>query len=126
LGFYDFLEEDLLRVIEESRMLGKVTDTLNTTFIALIPNEIVHESFDDYRLVSPCNSIYKIITKILANMLKEILLEFISEDRFGFLHNTQIRDVVGTTQTSLYTIKVKRLPAIVMKLDLARAYDKVN
>jgi hypothetical protein len=37
LGFYELLEEDLLRVIEESRSLGKVLEALNTIIIALIP-----------------------------------------------------------------------------------------
>jgi len=36
LGFYDFLEEELLRVINESRVSSKILGALNTTFITLI------------------------------------------------------------------------------------------
>jgi hypothetical protein len=37
LGFYDMLEGDLLRIVEESRQSGKIIGALNSTFIALIP-----------------------------------------------------------------------------------------
>ena len=36
LGFYDFLVEELLKLIEEFRALGKVLGALNSTFRTLI------------------------------------------------------------------------------------------
>jgi hypothetical protein len=36
LGFYDFLEKDILHVIEESRRSGKILSAMNVAFIALI------------------------------------------------------------------------------------------
>lgn len=98
LGFYDFLVEELLKLIEEFRALGKVLGALNSTFRTLILKKNNLESFDDYRPISLCNSMYKIIAKILTNRLKRILSDVISEEQFGFLHNRQIHNTVGTTQ----------------------------
>jgi hypothetical protein len=37
LGCYDFIGEDLRRVVEASRTIGKMLGAFNTTFLALIP-----------------------------------------------------------------------------------------
>eukprot|EP01018_Ginkgo_biloba_P022601 Gb_35090 [translate_table: standard] len=42
-GFYDLLEEDLLRVIEEVKNSGKVSRSLNATFLDLIPKKDKHD-----------------------------------------------------------------------------------
>jgi hypothetical protein len=42
LRFYEFLEEDLVRVIEESRVFGRIVVAFNTTFIALISKFTIH------------------------------------------------------------------------------------
>ena len=49
----------------------------------------------------------------------------ISEEQFAFLFNRQ-HDAVGNAQEEIHTIKLKKLPAAVMKIDLSKAYDKVN
>lgn len=53
-------------------------------------------------------------------------MTFISEEQFGFLFNRKILDAVSSVQEDLHTIRIKKLPATVMKLDLAKAYNKVN
>jgi hypothetical protein len=78
------MEEEMLRVIEESRKLGKFLGFLNITSIALIPNKNDPRSFEYYRLVSLCNLMYKIITKILTNISKCIFSNFTLKIDFGF------------------------------------------
>jgi hypothetical protein len=95
LGFYDFFEEELLRVIEEYRISGKVLGALNAIFIDSIPKKYEPRNFDDYKPISLCNSVYKIITNILANKLKGIFFDFILENQIGFLINWQIHKAVG-------------------------------
>jgi len=65
--FFEVLGTDLLRIIEESRRNERILGTLKSTFIALIPKADKPSSFDDFRLISLCNCIYKIIPKIIAN-----------------------------------------------------------
>eukprot|EP01018_Ginkgo_biloba_P003770 Gb_15008 [translate_table: standard] len=73
LGFYEVIEEDLMSVIEESRSSGRILAAFNTTFIALIPKSDNPSSFDEYRPISLCNCIYKIIAKIIARRVKRLL-----------------------------------------------------
>ena len=46
---FDVLGEDLLRVIELSRVSGKISGVFNSTFLALIPKIDSPLSFEDFR-----------------------------------------------------------------------------
>jgi hypothetical protein len=78
LGFFDLLGHDILRLVEEIRLIGEMPLILNSTFIALIPKKDNPNSLDDFRPISPCNCIYKIVSKVLARRLKIILSDEIS------------------------------------------------
>jgi hypothetical protein len=60
--------------------LEKKLGALNTTFIVLIPKEQSRDTFEDYRPISLCNLIYKLISKIIANILKGIMSCFVIEE----------------------------------------------
>lgn len=65
LGLFDILGDDLLRVLEDSNQNMWILASFNTTFIALIPKNDAPHSFDDFRSISLCNGIYKMIMKII-------------------------------------------------------------
>jgi hypothetical protein len=52
IGFFEKLEEELLRVIEELRRSRRMLAAFNATFIALIPKSDNHTSFGEYRPIS--------------------------------------------------------------------------
>ena len=82
---FDVLGEDLLRVIELSQISGKLPGVFNSTFLALIP-KIEHPlSFEDFRPISLCNFVYKIIGKIISIRIRKVLGRCISGEQFGFL-----------------------------------------
>ena len=64
LRFCDLFEVNLLRMIEDSRFSCKILEAFNSTSIALIPKSDNTLSFENYKLVSLCNFIYKIISKM--------------------------------------------------------------
>ena len=64
-----------------------VAPSLNSTFIALIPKKDKPLSFVDFRPISPCNLVYKLISKIIDVIFKPFLDSHISREQFGFLKN---------------------------------------
>jgi hypothetical protein len=120
------LKNDLLLVVRESQKEGRIHGPLNATFLCLIPKKQCPSSFEDYRTIACCNVIYKLISKIISRRLRPMLSAFIGEEQFGFLHNRQIHDVVSIAQEVLHSVKKRNLKETILKLDLSKAYDRVN
>eukprot|EP00253_Pinus_taeda_P023181 PITA_23181 len=126
LAFLDLLGGDLLAVIEESRTSGHIHPPINFTYLALIPKTDSPSSFNDFRPISLCNCLYEIISKIIANRIKPILSKHISQEQFAFLHHRHIQHAIGTAQEALHSIKLRNLKGLTLKIDLSKAFNKVN
>ena len=123
---FDVVGEDLLRVIELSRVSGKIPVIFNSTFLALIPKIDHPLSFEHFRPISLCNFVYKIFGKHISVRIKTVLARCISSEQFGFLPGRQIHDAVGVIQEGMHTMHRKSIKAVMLKIDLYKAYDRVS
>ena len=64
------VEKDILAVLEEFFQHCKFEKSLNATFIALIPKKNDASNIRDFRPISLVGSMYKILSKVLANRLE--------------------------------------------------------
>lgn len=83
----------------------------------------------DFRPISLCNVIYRIVAKMLANRLKQILNDIISPTQSAFIPNRLITDNVIVGYECLKKIRQnmgKRNGLVALKLDISKAYDKIE
>ena len=126
LSFFYLVGNDLLAAVEQTHLEGCFQKVLNVTYITLMPKCENLETFADFRPISLCNLLYKVIKNIISDKLKPLLADAILGERFGFLKNREILEVVGITQEVLHSIKARKLEALILKMDLVKAYDRVN
>ena len=75
---WNIVKEDIVRVMEDSRLHRTILKALNTSFIALIPKQDNAKMPKKYRRITLCNVVYNIISKVVANGLKPLLPMIIS------------------------------------------------
>eukprot|EP00253_Pinus_taeda_P025511 PITA_25511 len=126
LAFCELLGNDLLKFVEECRIYGSIYNVVNSTFIALIPKSDSPSSFNDFRPISLCNYLYKIICKVIANHLRPILSHHITPQQFSFLEHRQIHEAIGSAHEAIHSIWTKHLKGIILKIYLAKAFDQVS
>jgi hypothetical protein len=74
---WDVLKEDIMNVLI-FHAKGMFENSLNATFIALIPKKSGAIDIKDFRPFSLVGGIYKIVVKVLANRLKMVVEKIIS------------------------------------------------
>ena len=83
----------------------------------------------EYRPISLCNVIYKLISKLLANRLTNVLAEIIDESQSVFVPGKLISDNVLVAFETMHNIDQRRKGKeafMVVKLDMSKAYDRVE
>lgn len=101
----------------------------NHAHIALIPKLKKLTFVGNYRLISLCNIVYKIITKTMANRLKSIFLKIIDDSQSAFALGRLIIDNIIVTFETLHSLHKRhrgKKSFMVLKLYKSKAYDKVE
>ena len=74
---WNVVKMDVMKVIHEFELGNSGFERLNKSYLFLLPKKSSAENFSDYRPIALSNSIYLIISKIIANRLCEVLKELI-------------------------------------------------
>ena len=127
--FWNTIKGDVIPAILSFFNTGHMLRSINHTIISLIPKMLNPTCLKNFRPISLCSVIYKIISKILANRLKPILDICISNTQSTFIPDRQILDNVIIAHEYMHYLKNKRQGLdgyMAIKLDMAKANDRVE
>ena len=108
---------------------GSLLKSINHTFITLIPKVKNPKKVSEFRPISLCNVIYKIVSKVIENRLKPLLNDIISKTQSAFTASRLITDNILIVFESLHHMKTSctgRSGYMALKLDMSKAYDRVE
>lgn len=68
--FWKIIGGDVVRTVQQFFQEGHLLPNLNETNLVLIPKVAIPSNISQFRPISLCNVVYKVISKILAKRLK--------------------------------------------------------
>lgn len=100
---------------------------INQTMLTLIPKVKEPRQMGDFHPISLGNFSAKIISKILAIRLARILPQVVDEEQAGFVQGRNIATHCALAQELVREINRKVTGGnVVFKIDMAKAYDRLE
>lgn len=118
---------DFVVVIQSVFRYGFLPKGVNSTILALVPKKTDSMEIKDFRPIACCNVLYKVVSKILANRLKEILLRIITQNQSAFVKGRLLMEnVLLASELVKDYHKEDVSPRCLMKIDISKAFDSVQ
>ena len=119
----------VLSFLHSGRYLRRYLRKMNFTHIVLIPKKNDPKYITEFCPISLGNIVLRIISKVLANRIKIILPNVISDSQSAFVLNRNITDKTTIAFEMLHRMRNRRkwkTGHMAIKLDISKAYDRVE
>jgi hypothetical protein len=98
---------------------------VNGAMLTLLPKTTATSCLKDYRLISLIHCLGRLVLKVLANRLEPRLAELIHSGQSAFIKGHFIQGNFNLVQSSAKLLHAKKFPCLLLKIDIARAFDSV-
>lgn len=120
------MKENILDIFRDFHSNGIINKVVNATYIALIAKKEKCSCAFDCRPIRLTTTLYKLLAKVIADRLKNTLLEMVSENQMAFIRGRQITDAILIANEAINFWKIKKVRGFAIKLDVEKAFDKIN
>lgn len=125
---WDIIAEDMVNMVHAFFNGHELPRHITHTNLVLLPKKKEVVTFSDMRPISLSNFVNKIFSRVVHERLAVLLPNIVSEEQAGFVKGRSIVENVLLTQEIITDIRLrtKAGPNVVIKLDMAKAYDRVS
>lgn len=95
-------------MVQNAFSMATVLNNINDTLIVLIPKVDHPQTIKEFRPISLCNVVYKIISKVMVNRLKPLLSNIVSPNQSSFVPNRQTADNIFVVQEIIHKLRNRK------------------
>ncbi len=119
--------DDVIGACQEFFDTVRLFRAVNSTAITLVPKKPNANLPKDYRPISCCTTLYKCISKLLANRFQKVLSGWISSNQTAFVPGRNINENIWLAHEVVRNSHRSGLtPRCAIKIDLMKAFDSLN
>jgi hypothetical protein len=98
---------------------------VNGALLTLLPKTTATSCLKDCRPISLIHCLGRLVSKVLANRLASRLVELIHSGQSVFIKGHLIQGNFNLVQSSAKLFHAKKFPCLLLKIDIAQAFDSV-
>ncbi len=126
-SFWIYIKLLLIESIEHTTKTGELSIEQKRGIITLLPKKDNSRHFlKHWRPISLLNTDYKIIAKLIADILKHVLPLLINNVQTGYLKNRYIGENIRLLQDISFFTEHTKTSAIFLSVDFEKAFDTLN
>lgn len=131
VGFFkdawSIVGSDVREAILDFFLRNRLHKGFNSSVVALIPKHKEAKMIKDFRPISCCSTVYKIISKVLTNRLSKVIDTLVGKNQAAFVPGQQLHDHVLLAFELLRGYERKHgTPKCMLQIDIQKAYDTVH
>lgn len=126
--FWNIVGDSIVEEVKNIFSSSTMPRHLNETLITLIPKCPKADCLAAFKPISLCNTVYKVVTKIIVKRLRPLLSGLISPLQTAFVPGRLGMDNMIITQEIIHTMSKKKgkIGYMAIKIDLEKAYDRLE
>ena len=128
-NYWSMVGNDVTDAILMYLNTGTFPSPLGHSFITLIPKVKNLEYISQYQPISLSNVLYRVYSKVLANRLKKMLPNIVSEHQSAFMTDRLISNNIMIAFETLHYMRNHSIGStgfMALELDMSKAYDRVE
>lgn len=106
--FWDLYSSDIISVVKDCFITASLPEHLNDTLIALVPKVERPTSMPQLRPISLCNTLYKVVSKILVARLRPLMSKVVSPTQVSFVPGRHITNNIVVAHELLHKFKISK------------------
>lgn len=130
--FYKFfwldIKTKLLDSFQYSFEVGHMSHSQKRGIITLIHKGkgLSRDKLANWRPITLLNTDYKILAKIMAKRLNQVIDKLVDNDQCGFIRGRNISTILRTTDDVIAYLNHRHLPGILLAIDYTKAFDTIS
>ena len=127
-NFREHVGPSVVDLVSKAFLSSKIPKGINDSFLALISKVDPPSECKDFRPIGLCNTIYKILTKVIAKRIKPLWSNLIHPSQTSFIPGRVIHENVIIAKEMAHFFKKcgKKKNVMDIKVDLSKAYDSLE